>query len=48
MAKKAAKKRASKYDKKLAIRGDFADVIKISVQPVQSQEPAKKAVKKKK
>ena len=30
---KAKKKRADKYDDKLAINGSFADVIKVSVTP---------------
>jgi hypothetical protein len=41
---KAAKKRASKYDEKLAIDGTFEDVIRVSIQPTpgKPQEPAKK------
>jgi hypothetical protein len=37
---KAKKKRADKYDSKLAITGSFDDVIKVSVTP-QKQEPKK-------
>jgi hypothetical protein len=37
---KAKKKRASKYDEKLAINGSFEDVIKVSVTPGK-QEPKK-------
>lgn len=42
---KAKKKRASKYDKKLAIDGTFADVIKVSVK--EKEEPEKPKEKKK-
>lgn len=45
---KTPKKRADKYEKKLAIKGSFADVIKVSVQPGKVQEPAKKKGKNKK
>lgn len=45
---KTPKKRASKYEEKVAIKGTFGDVIKVSVQPAKNQEPAKKAAKKKK
>lgn len=45
---KATKKRTTKYEKKLAINGSFADVIKVSVQPGKPQEPAKKTGKAKK
>lgn len=43
---KTPKKRASKYDKKLAINGSFADVIKVSVTPAKPNEEPKKAAKK--
>jgi hypothetical protein len=45
---KAKKKRASKYDEKLAINGSFEDVIKVMVTPTK-QEPKKdkKSAKKK-
>jgi hypothetical protein len=42
---KAKKKRAKKYDEKLAIDGSFEDVIKLSAQPMKEQE--KKIEKKK-
>jgi hypothetical protein len=42
MTKKAAKKRAAKYDEKLAIEGTFEDVIRVSVRPVKPPEPPKK------
>lgn len=46
---KPKKKRAPKYDPKVAIKGTFADVIKVSVTPSQGdKKPAKKAAKKKK
>lgn len=45
---KPKKKRAEKYDPKVAIDGSFADVIKVSVQPGKQKEPAKKPAKKKK
>lgn len=48
MAKKATKKRADKYDQKLAITGSFADVIKVSVTPGKQEVPIKKVSKKKK
>lgn len=47
MAKNQPKKRASKYDKKLAIKGTFGDVIKVSVQPGKKEEKPKKQTKKK-
>jgi hypothetical protein len=43
---KSPKKRASKYDKKLAINGSFEDVIKVSVQPNKPTEKPKKQAKK--
>ncbi|HTG57554.1 MAG TPA: hypothetical protein VL943_14855 [Niabella sp.] len=48
MAKKAVKKRANKYEQKVAIVGTFADVLKVSVTPGKQEEPVKKAAKKKK
>lgn len=46
---KPKKKRAAKYDPKVAINGTFADVIKVSVTTDQgAKKPAKKAAKKKK
>jgi len=39
---KAKKKRASKYDQKLAIDGTFEDVIRVSVRPAKPPEPPKK------
>lgn len=45
---KTPKKRATKYDQKLAIGGSFADVIKVSVQPDKPKERPKKPAKKKK
>jgi len=42
---KAKKKRAEKYEPKVAIEGTFADVIKVSVQP-DKPTPKKKAKKK--
>lgn len=46
---KTSKKRASKYDKKLAIDGTFADVIKVSVKPEkQLEKPKEKQGKNKK
>lgn len=48
MAKKASKKRADKYEQKVAINGSFADVIKVSVTPGKQDVPVKKAAKKKK
>lgn len=46
---KSSKKRATKYDPKVSIKGTFADVIKVSVTPNQgAKKPAKKAAKKKK
>lgn len=45
---KAKKKRASKYDQKLAINGTFEDVIRVSVQPGKAKdEPVKKPAAKK-
>lgn len=44
---KPSKKRASKYDKKLAIDGNFIEVIKVSVQPGKKEEKPKKQSKKK-
>jgi hypothetical protein len=45
---KAKKKRADKYDTKLAINGSFEDVIKVMVTPTkQEPEKEKKPVKKK-
>lgn len=41
---KAKKKRADKYDTKLAINGSFEDVIKVMVTP---QKPEPKPAKKK-
>ena len=42
----AKKKRAEKYDKKLAIKGSFEDVIKVSVKPNQKKtEPKTKNTK---
>jgi len=45
---KAKKKRAEKYDTKLAINGTFADVIKVSVVPMPKKEEAAKKQPKKK
>ena len=45
-ASKPKKKRASKYDEKLAINGNFEDVIKISTK--YTPQKKKKAVKEKK
>lgn len=45
---KPPKKRASKYEQKLAIGGTFADVIKVSVQANKPKEQPKKQAKKKK
>jgi hypothetical protein len=46
---KAKKKRASNYDSKVAIKGTFADVIKVSVTTDQgAKKTDKKAAKKKK
>jgi hypothetical protein len=45
------KKRASKYDEKLAIKGTFDDFIKVTLATPKKEaakKPAKKAVKKKK
>ena len=42
---KSKKKRAEKYEPKVAIEGTFADVIKVSVQP-DKPTPKKKAKKK--
>ena len=42
---KAKKKRADKYDEKLAIEGTFEDVIKVSVPP-QPKQPDPKQEKK--
>jgi hypothetical protein len=39
---KAKKKRAEKYDSKLAIEGSFEDVIRVSVQPGPLKESSKK------
>jgi hypothetical protein len=45
---KSKKKRAKKYEDKLAINGSFEDVIKVSVQPQEKQkETPKKPTKKK-
>jgi hypothetical protein len=44
---KPKKKRASKYDEKLAIDGSFADVIKVSVNYTPPKKEKKKAAKKK-
>lgn len=44
---KPKKKRATQYEPKVAIKGTFADVIKVSVQPDQGKKPAKKKAKKK-
>lgn len=52
---KPMKKRASKYDQKLAIEGSFEDIIKLSVQPPpkaiipppKEEHKPKKAAKKK-
>jgi hypothetical protein len=43
-AKKKPKKRADKYDTKLAINGTFEDVMKVSVKPLRElkEEPKKK------
>ena len=38
---KAKKKRADKYDEKLAINGSFEDVIKVSVKPATQPKPIK-------
>jgi hypothetical protein len=43
---KAKKKRAEKYEPKVAIKGTFADVIKVSVSPEKKEEKPKKAAKK--
>jgi hypothetical protein len=47
MAKKAKKKRATKYDEKLKINGSFADVIKVSVSGNSTPKPKEKKEKKK-
>lgn len=46
--KTAKKKRSSKYDKKLAIGGSFADVIRVSVQTEVKKKDTKKGGKNKK
>ena len=50
MTAKAKKKRADKYDSKLAIEGSFEDVIKVSVTPgkpeVKKERPVAKKEKK--
>ena len=43
---KAKKKRASKYDEKLAINASFEDVIKLSAQPSPQPQPKPKPKKK--
>jgi len=43
---KAKKKRASKYDEKLAINGTFEDVIKVSVNYIPPKKEKKSAKKK--
>ncbi len=45
---KAKKQRSKQYDPKLAIKGSFADVIKVSVTPTKKdqQEKPKEAKKK--
>ncbi len=45
---KAKKKRADKYDEKLAIKGTFEDVIGVSVKPLPAKEPDPKQDKKQK
>ena len=45
-AKKTSKKRADKYDPKLAIKGSFDDVIKVSVTPKKEDQPKKDKEKK--
>ena len=45
---KAKKKRAEKYDTKLAINGTFADVIKVSTIPMVKKEDKPKDKPKKK
>jgi hypothetical protein len=45
---KAKKKRAYKYDTKLAINGSFEDVIKVMVTPMPAPKKEIKPVKKKK
>ncbi|MDP4212258.1 MAG: hypothetical protein Q8926_06495 [Bacteroidota bacterium] len=46
--RKAKKKRADKYDTKLAIEGSFEDVIKVSVTPGKPATPPKPVKPKKK
>ncbi len=41
-AKKAPKKRAAKYEEKLAIKGIFEEVIAVSVKPAKKKEEKKK------
>lgn len=43
---KQKKKRAEKYDPKLAIKGSFEDVIKVSVTPTPSKKEKPKKEKK--
>jgi hypothetical protein len=43
---KAKKKRAEKYDTKLAINGSFADVIKVSMAGNPTPKPKKKRAEK--
>jgi hypothetical protein len=47
MEKKQKKKRASKYDTKVAINGSFEDVIKLSVAANLAPKPKVKKEKKK-
>ena len=46
---KTKKERASKYDEKLAIEGNFEDLVKVSLNytPPQKKKASKKAPKKK-
>ena len=44
---KAKKKRPDKYDTKLAIKGDFDDVIGVSVKPEEKKDEPKPGPKKK-
>ena len=41
-AKKAPKKRADKYEEKVAIKGIFEEVIAVSVKPTKKKEDKKK------
>lgn len=44
---KEKKKRASKYDEKLAINASFEDIIKLSATPFKAKDKPKKTPKKK-